>query len=195
MKMDERIFRSRGKGGSTAQSNRATASKEASEVMEAMGATPTFDFKPILQIMPKRVKVGKKGWDGWDEGTDLLKFITTQEEYDDLYAATQVYARQQRGEKAGFHFSLKTWVKGEYLKYVVASQGAAQPVVEVVVEEVFASTNDKIKALLKRGRTISDPPWQRKSFDTDEAAADRDAKWSEEARVKWLNKYLENPNA
>lgn len=204
MKMDERIFRSRGKGGSTAQSNRATASKESSEVMEAMGATPTFDFKPILQIMPKRVKDGKKGWDGWDEGRDLLKFITTQEEYDDLYAATQVYARQQRGEKAGFHFSLKTWVKGEYLKYVpekqkqvlqlVASQGAAQPVVEVV-EEVFASTNDKIKALLKRGRTISDPPWQRKSFDTDEAAADRDAKWSEEARVKWLNKYLENPNA
>jgi hypothetical protein len=94
--------------------------------------TPSFDFGEILKMMPKRRVKGQL--DGWDRGKEMLKYITTQEEYNDLLAATRSYAKTRKGEDPAFHISLFNWVsKGEYQRFVPAR---SEPVVEVVkVEE------------------------------------------------------------
>lgn len=194
MENDRRITQSRVKGGETSQTNRFTVQSSLEASLEE--ATPTFDFKPIMRLMPKRVKKGKKGWDGWDAGVDLLKFVTTQEEYDDLLAATQAYAKERRGEDAAYHIGFHNWVKGEYRKHVPEGKQPAKQAApeEPKVEVVYASTEEKIKALRAQGHAIAAPPWTPRPFYSKEEQDEVAARWTEAKRVNWLTKYLENPN-
>jgi hypothetical protein len=88
--------------------------------------TPTFSFNELLTVMPKRKVKGTL--DGWEQGKAMLKYITTQEEYNDLLAATKAYARQRKGEDPAYHISLFNWVTKEYHRFV-------PPKTEAPVEE------------------------------------------------------------
>jgi hypothetical protein len=96
-----------------------TSSLESSLVARSdVEETPNFDFKELLTTMPKRRVKGTL--DGWEQGKAMLKYIVTQEEFNDLIAATKAYARTRKGEDAAFHISLSNWVTKEYHRFVPA---------------------------------------------------------------------------
>jgi hypothetical protein len=85
-----------------------------------------FDFTELLRTMPKR-KV-KGSYEGWEQGKAMLKYVTTQEEFNDLLAATKAYAKTRKGEDPAYHISLSNWVTKEHHRFVPAQVGASTPV-------------------------------------------------------------------
>lgn len=108
-----------------------SAEVRASRSLEAVAGdppeeTPTFDFTEILRIMPKRKKNGVL--QGWDKGKIALKYITTQDEYDRLLAATRAYAKERRNEDPAYHIGLDKWVSEKHHEKVPANfQSAPEP--------------------------------------------------------------------
>jgi hypothetical protein len=135
--------------------------------------TPIFDFSELLRIMPKRKKNGVA--EGWENGKRQLKFITTQEEFDNLMAATREYARTRKGDDAAFHIALDNWLTKEYFRYIpeaatqlpstptAVNAAATQPVVEVKRQfpPAWLRPEDAVRQL-KPGQT---PPWIVDTYD------------------------------
>ena len=168
----------------------------ASSLESATEDQPVFDFGPITRAMPRRRKNGRV--EGWDGGLALLKYISTQEEYDERLAAVKNYARERHGQDPEFHISFNNFMKSEWVRFIPAGYkpaGALAPKVEKKVEAVaeYKNTHERYLALVKQGKRIGDPPWVAGNFDDEETKATR-AAMTEEQRAKWLNDYLENPN-
>ena len=155
---------------------------------------PQFDFGPITRAMPRRRKNGRV--EGWDGGLSLLKYISTQEEYDERLAAVKNYARERHGQDPEFHISFNNFMKSEWVRFVPAGyKPAAQVKVEPKVEETvtYKTTEEQFLALRAMGKRLEDPPWFPQATDGEELVAQR-ASMTEEQKAKWLKAYLENPN-
>jgi hypothetical protein len=124
MTVDQKTRNGKVKGGQKSAEVRAARALE--ESLADPEETPVFDFTELLRIMPKRKKNNQL--QGWDKGKVALKYITTQDEYDRLMAATRVYARERRGEDPAYHIGLDKWVTEKHHDHVPANfQAPAAP--------------------------------------------------------------------
>lgn len=138
-----------------------------------------IDFSAHLKRMPKRKFKGKPDRAGWERGVALLKYITTQDEADRLYAAIDAYAKERNGEDAEYHMSFGNFMK-EWESYVPQNyQLTAQPV-EKPINQVGVAVIPK----WKMGDT---PPWIVNPHETEKMKAMRVAEWADRSkREKWL---------
>ncbi len=124
-----------------------TPSLESSLVAKSeVEETPTFDFGELLRIMPKRRVKGSI--EGWNQGKEMMKYITTQEEFDDLMAATRQYAKTRKGEDPAYHISLANWVTKEHRRFVPAR--AETPVIVPKTTDVLVNGSPRETAPEKR---------------------------------------------
>ncbi len=155
---------------------------------------PQFDFGPITRAMPRRRKNGRI--EGWDGGLSLLKYISTQEEYDERLVAVKNYARERHGQDPEFHISFNNFMKSEWVRFVPAGYKPAKAQVKTEVKEEvveYKTAEEQFLALRAKGKRLEDPPWFPQATDGEELIAQR-AAMTEEQKAKWLKEYLENPN-
>lgn len=152
-----------------------------------------LDFNRHLKRMPRRKVKGVFDKAGWERGVAMLKYITTQEEADRLYAAIDAYARERRNEDAAYHMSFGNFMC-EWENHVPANYKAsdgAQP--EESPAAIDKQGAESAPRLDKPKWRAGDPaPWIVGRYDTAFVKSDKINNWADRSkREAWLekNKY------